>query len=1328
MKNVLLAIFSLAIVFSIKAQRGKDGDKVVTGVETVNDYTFLTADASIGDTSIQVNNSSLSTNFSGNLAPGDLIMIIQVQGVSIIDMAHPNQTPDWGRITNYNNCGNYEFVQVDGVPNSSTIEFDCGLVNDYTASGNVIIIRVPRYNTLTINSGGILTVSQWDGTSGGILAVEVLGVTNIQSGGKIDVSELGFRGGLAYNPPTAISGSDRYADQSRVEGAEKGEGIAGDQVDYANNFNGPFNRGAAANGGGGANAHNSGGGGGGNAGLLNWNNGVGNPDVSNANFITAWNLETSITGLTPTTVSSGGGRGGYSFFNQNKDPLTLPPGDTQWGPSKREAVGGLGGRPLDYSTGRIFMAGAGGAGEGNDNEAGDGGNAGGMIYLTTYDDITGAGDIISNGANGGDSFGNASIGQLAGKDGCGGGGAGGTIILKTTTTVSLSGQVAANGGKGGDQNLTAGLFATIDEGEGPGGGGGGGYIAISSGSPSTSVLGGINGITNCPIVSDFEANGATMGGNGLVETSTIDAFDITANDVSICPNTSTTLTATLSGTTPSGITIEWYDAEFNGNLLQTGANYTTPSLSSNTTYYVKTCPGTITIPVNVTINACGTPPVAGFESSDSTICVGDCISFNDLSTNTPSGWSWHFFGADSITSSLQNPTNICYNTAGSYAVALVASNPSGSDSIYIADFITVNALPTIVMTQDTAICIGDTLDLTASGGTSYLWDNGLGNGANHTVNPTVNTTYQVIVTNNNGCVDSSSVDVIINSLPNVVANANNTNLCTGDSLLLFGSGADSYIWDNSVIDSVKFVPSVSTTYNVTGTDTNGCKNTDQIIVTVGACGVPPIANFGTLDTNLCIGDCINFIDSSANFPANWTWYFPGSDSATSNMQNPSNICYNTLGSFDVKLVVSNANGSDSITFVNYITVNALPAIVASNDTSICIGDIANLSATGGLTYNWDNGLGAGQTQTPSPITNTTYTVTGTDVNGCVNTDVVNVNINQLPIVNTSPDTSVCLGTPVNLYATGGNSYNWDNGLGAGANQSPTPLVNTTYIVTVTDTNSCVNTGQVDVTVNPLPVLTTTPNDTSICNGNSLTLTASGAVFYNWDNGLGLGNVKNVTPTVTTTYSVIGVDGNTCTDTNYITVTVDPCLPSVASFSASDSSICVNDCIDFTDLSTNLPTNWTWYFFNASTTTAITQNPIGICYTNAGSYDVALVVSNGNGSPDSLFIPNFITVDSCNTPEPEAPVVVEVIVPNVFTPNVDGHNDMFNISGTGITELNLKIFNRWGELLFETNQLNEGWNGRTTSGAQVPEGTYFYIAKVTTLNGDEEHTGTVTLIR
>ena len=183
----------------------------------------------------------------------------------------------------------------------------------------------------------------------------------------------------------------------------QGEGIFGYQLDYTP-FGGRYCRGAAGNAGGGGDCHNAGGGGGANAGNpgVAWN-GNGIPDVSTGTWVTAWNLESA--GFA-TNVSSGGGRGGYSFAATNQNALTLGPwvsGTNLWNGDYRRNNGGWGGRPLDYSTGKLFLGGGGGAGDQDNNAAGAGGKGGGLVYLMCYGTVSGTGSITSNGANGSNS-------------------------------------------------------------------------------------------------------------------------------------------------------------------------------------------------------------------------------------------------------------------------------------------------------------------------------------------------------------------------------------------------------------------------------------------------------------------------------------------------------------------------------------------------------------------------------------------------------------------------------------------------------------------------------------------------------------------------------------------------------------------------------------------------------------------------------------------------------------------------------------------------------------------------------------------------------------
>jgi hypothetical protein len=182
---------------------------------------------------------------------------------------------------------------------------------------------------------------------------------------------------------------------------------------------------------------------------------------------------------------------------------------------------------------------------------------------------------------------------------------------------------------------------------------------------------------------------------------------------------------------------------------------------------------------------------------------------------------------------------------------------------------------------------------------------------------------------------------------------------------------------------------------------------------------------------------------------------------------------------------NNCEDTDQIT----ITVNPLPAINAGADDAVCIGNAYTLTATGGTSYTWNNSLGAGASHSVSPTATTTYEVTGTDANGCVNTDQIVITVNALPIVNAGTDQTSCAGTSVTISATGASTYNW-TGLGAGATQSFTASTTATYVVTGTDGNNCVNTDNVVITVNPSPTINAGA-DQAICNGEQTTITATG---------------------------------------------------------------------------------------------------------------------------------------------------------------------------------------------------------------------------------------------
>jgi len=255
--------------------------------------------------------------------------------------------------------------------------------------------------------------------------------------------------------------------------------------------------------------------------------------------------------------------------------------------------------------------------------------------------------------------------------------------------------------------------------------------------------------------------------------------------------------------------------------------------------------------------------------------------------------------------------------------------------------------------------------------------------------------------------------------------------------------------------------------------------------------------------------------------------------------------YNQTGQYTA--VLTNSQGCDSIVTLN-LTINQPPTVDAGADQTICSGNPVTISGNGATSYTWDNGVSDGVAF--SPLSTATYTVTGTDGNGCENSDQVLVTVNTLPAVSGGLDVSVCIGDSAVLNGSGAVSYSWDNGISDGVYFSP--LFTNTYTVTGTDGNGCENSDQVDVTVNALPTVGAGV-DQSVCEGDPVTVSGTGASSYTWDNGVSDGVAFNAT--TTTTYTVTGTDVNGCENTDNIVVTVTS-SPNVVAVAAADS-VCVN---------------------------------------------------------------------------------------------------------------------------------------------------------------------------
>ncbi len=806
-------LFLFFCISNINGQVGKDGNFSTTSNTVINQYYSITNNANVGDNYVVVNPTP-------TLSPGDLVLVIQMQGASVNSYANPSNTVaslpnvNYGAITNYNNAGNYEFVQVNSV-NGNTVYLDCPLQKNYTASGKVQLIKVPRYANLTVNNLHTIYGTAWNGNTGGVVAVEVSETLTINNGGKISADTIGFRGGkanLRNSSPAYGVGDFGHLDKNM--GTYKGESIAGDTALYAALFSGRFCKGAVANGGGGGNAVNAGGGGGSNAGDTSMWNGNGNPDISNASWITAWNLESP--GFA-SNVSSGGGRGGYTFSNSNRDPIVFGPNDyANWSGDGRSNNGGLGGRPLDYASGRIFLGGGGGAGDADNNYAGKGGSGGGIIIILNYGQIVANGTITANGRDGySTSVPNPNINDLTGKDGGGGGGGGGAIVIKTPNPIVGTPVVTAKGGNGGNQQMKSGyIFGSPTDAYGPGGGGGGGYIGSNVTVPGANVNGGNNGIVqyisgsnNCLIDNNFPPNGATKGGIGIV-TNTLSApqvISVNPSTVTSCIGSAVTATA-ISNTT---LNINWYSSYTGTTTVATGSTvsftFTTPGTY---TYYAGTCPGITRASVIITIT-----PTPTITVNSATICNGNSAT---LTANGAATYTWNT-GANTNSIVVNPSTNTYYTVTGSNGIC---------SSTQTAQVI-VNTNPTITVNSAT-ICSGNSATLTANGSTTYTWNTGA-NTNSIVVNPSTNTNYTVTGESNN-CSSTQTAIVYVYITPSLSITSNSYNICKNSCITVsyspntFTNVLFDYGDGSGLSNSSTYCYTITGSYSISasGTYTNGC--------------------------------------------------------------------------------------------------------------------------------------------------------------------------------------------------------------------------------------------------------------------------------------------------------------------------------------------------------------------------------------------------------------------------------------------------------------------------------------------------------------------------
>ncbi len=484
-----------------------------------------------------------------------------------------------------------------------------------------------------------------------------------------------------------------------------------------------------------------------------------------------------------------------------------------------------------------------------------------------------------------------------------------------------------------------------------------------------------------------------------------------------------------------------------------------------------------------------------------------CSGQSTILTATGFSLTWQPGGSHSSSIIVTPSVTTCYTLTGIGCTGVVS----------VVKCVTVNPTPIISISGNTAICSGQSATLTASGATNYTWSTSYGNftGSTIVLTPSTSTCYSIMAYNGPGCYAYSGGCINVSPGGNV-AISGNANICSGNSTILYASGATSYTWIPGSLTSPSIVvsPSSTTCYTLFGSGgCNGGISSAVKCVTVNA--NLPITISG--NTAVCAGSGATLTASGAT---SYTWYTSmGTFTGSTIVLTPSaTTCYS--------LIASNNNGCMGYSG-GCVSVGGSPVLSVSGNTAICAGSGATLTANGATSYTWFTTMGTftGSTIVLTPSATACYTLVGSNGPSCTGYASGCVSVSQGGNIAISGNASICSGYSTVLYASGGTSYTWQPG-GSNANAIVvTPTATTCYTLFG---YGCSGLGAAVrcVTVGSAPVVSISGN-TAICAGSGATLTASGATSYTWMTGFGTftGSTIVLTPSTTTCYSLIASNGS-----------------------------------------------------------------------------------------------------------------------------------------------------------------------------------------------------------
>jgi hypothetical protein len=732
---------------------------------------------------------------------------------------------------------------------------------------------------------------------------------------------------------------------------------------------------------------------------------------------------------------------------------------------------------------------------------------------------------------------------------------------------------------------------------------------ITAGGPTTFCTGGSVTLTAPTATSYSWSTGATT---QSITVTTAGSYTVTVSNAAGCTATSVatvvtvnslpaipTITAGGPTTFCSGGSVTLTATSATGYSWSTGATTQSITVSTSGSYTVTVsnaagCTRT-SVPTVVTVNSSPTTPVIT-AGGPTTFCSGGSVT---LTAPTATSYAW---------STGATAQSITVTTSGSYTVTV--GNASGCTATSTASVVTVNTTPVIalgtVIIPTTCAGTNGSIQVTGSGSGTLSWSGSAsGNLTSISLPTTISSLgaglYSITFTSAAGC----SSNVLSSTLsgpsapatPTITAGGPTT-FCSGGSVTLTASTASGYLWSNGATTQ-SITATTAGSYTVTVSNAGGCAAISApTAITVNAAPATPTITAGG-PTSFCSGGSVTLTAPTAS---GYSW---------SNGATTQSITVNTAGSYTV--TVSNASGCTATSAATVVTVNAaptVPTISANGPLSFCTGGSVDLTSSLENSYLWSTGA------TTSSITVTTtgnYSVTVTNAAGCSATSTItSVNSNASPVQPTiavTGPTTVCYGDHVVLTSSSSTGNVWSTG------ELTSMIIVTTsgnYSVTVSQ-GACSATSLPVAIVVDAPVIVNAGPDQAVCEGTSVTLQASGAQSYIWNNGVQDG--ISFVPVATYTYSVTGMSANGCQGTDQVVVVVNsspavnyPSQPNVCSY------------VNAFSLTGGIPVGGTY------TGTGVSSNVFDPAVVGIGTTSVVYTYTDNNGCIGSDS--SAITVDNC----------------------------------------------------------------------------------------------------